>query len=232
MTVSDAVVIPPGRGPTESGTEGRRRVPWWAGLGAATVFGWVLGGVGWTMVSPGGSLLGPALVVLGAGVVVALVALSGLHVTRWRGALKSFVAATLVFAVLAAVWTFEFALPVAMEQDAHATNAAQALLARLSREASARGGPAVFPCEVVKTGAVGPLTAPYSECATSTGSGHFVTYNALDARPMRGIGYTDVGGRTFPDECVRHLVAKWWMYVGDASGIGNCPFGYHFVGGG
>ena len=148
MAASHSAVVSLGRALTEPGTERRRRPPWWLGLGVATLFGCALGGLGSMLVSPGGSLLWPTLVVLGAGSAVAFVALSGLHAARWRGspALKSFVAATLVVTVLAAVWTFDFALPVAMERDA-AGNASGAgrVAAPQSRGWHARGsrGPPV-----------------------------------------------------------------------------------------
>jgi hypothetical protein len=66
----------------------------------------------------------------------------------------------------------------------------------------------------------------------SSWEGHIVLYFALGAVPVRGIGYTDVGAAAFPDECSRHLVGRWWMFVGDGGGGGPCPFGYRFHGGG
>jgi len=49
--------------------------------------------------------------------------------------------------------------------------------------------------------------------------------------PTLGLGYTNLGGAAFPDECSRHLTGEWWMFAGTTSGTGDCPIGYQFNGG-
>jgi hypothetical protein len=141
----------------------------------------------------------------------------------------TFSAAAAVCTVLACVWTFQFSLPAHLEWNSGATNQAQQTLVHLSRLPRGPDGARSEPCTMVSTGSIGPLSAPYKECAEYTFAGHFVTYDSVQS-PEHGLGYTDVGAATFQDECSRHLVGEWWMYSPEENGVGACPFGYHFHG--
>lgn len=194
----------------------------------ATLVGLVLGYLGWVLPIPGGSIVVPSLIVLGIG---ALIALGGFVLGCFRPRrrelwLFSIVAALLTLA--ASAWTFEFSLPARLAWDEGPTQQAQAVLAHLER---APGNAPRF-CEEVTGWSIGPLKAPYRECALATSEGHIVLFSSTGTYPARGLGYTDVGAAAFPDECSRHLTSQWWMYVSDVSGIGNCPIGYRFHAGG
>ena len=201
---------------------------------AVIVVALVLGYLGWILPVPGGSLVVPALIVLGVGVGVALVgwvAASFRPLQAWRWI---FAVGVGVVAVLASVWTFSFSLPASLAWDSGATAQAQAALASLQPSARAHGGVAPLqPCTFHGTGRIGPLDAPYLECAIWTPEGHFVTFKASGSGPARGIGFTDAGARTFPDACTRHLFGEWWMFTesADTDGDpGSCPIGYQFQG--
>jgi hypothetical protein len=148
-----------------------------------------------------------------------------------RRSLSTFAVLVVTFTLVASVWTYEFALPASLAWDSGATRQAQETLLQLSHDPKGQDGVPSAPCTDVSSGSVGALIAPYRECAAYTNEGHFVTYDSVKD-PGRGLGYTDVGAATFPDECSRHLVGEWWMYVEDGSGMGTCPIGYHFQGGG
>jgi len=135
------------------------------------------------------------------------------------------------FALLASAWTFQFSLPASLAWDSGATTQAQQALAQLKSEPKGLDGVPQKPCRDITLGEVGPLKAPYRECAALTGrGGYFVTF-VLVASNIRGIEYTDLGSGSFADECARHLVGQWWMFSSD-EGTGACPFGYEFHGGG
>ena len=89
------------------------------------------------------------------------------------------------------------------------------------------------PCSTVKSGAVGPLQAPYKVCATSTAEGHFVEYIALTGSLLHGVSFTDRGPETFLDECYQHLIGQWWSW--QAANLENpatpCTGAWHFHGG-
>ncbi len=216
--------------PDEADAAPRRRIGGW-GLLAALLAGVVLGYLGWVLPTPGGSLVAPTAVVAVAGGAVAIVGwVVACFRPAWRD-LWTFAVAVAVFTVLAAVWTFEFSLPVAMAWDTGATPAAERFLLQVEHGARHANGVPLRPCTTVPTGSIGPLAAPYQECGASSPEGHFVTYTAVAPGQTHGLGYTDIGAATFADECSRHLTGRWWMYVQDTSGIGNCPFGYRFHGG-
>lgn len=202
---------------------------------AVIVVALVLGYLGWILPSPGGSLVVPTLIVLGVGAGVALVgwvAASFRPLQRWRWI---FAVGVGVAAVLASIWTFAFSLPASLAWDAGATAQAQAALASLQVSAQAHGGVAPLqPCTLHGSGSIGPLDAPYLECAVWTPEGHFVTFRTSGSGPDRGIAFTNAGARTFPDACTRHLVGEWWMFTeaADTDGDpGSCPIGYHYQGG-
>jgi hypothetical protein len=230
--VADGVVLELAEdAPTESDAVSSSRPDVLATV-AVIVVALVLGYLGWILPIPGGSLVVPALIVLGVGAGVALVgwvAASFRPLQRWRWI---FAVGAGVVAVLASLWTFAFSLPASLAWDSNATAQAEAALASL--RVSAHGGVAPLqPCTLHGSGSVGPLDAPYVECAIWTPEGHFVTFRASGSEPARGIGFTDAGARTFPDECTRHLFGEWWMFTGSADTDGDpgtCPIGYQFQG--
>lgn len=205
-------------------------------LGAIPV-GLFLGYLGWILPSVGGSVIVPAMIVFGIG--AALVVVCWVVGTfRHRASVMVFALGAATVTVLASLWTFEFSLPAAISFS-NATNEAQAALLRLQHGDGVHVGSAhspgvVLPCAVHAAGGVGPLSAPYRECAAWSAEGHFVTFSSTSTQ-LGGLGYTDIGANTFPDECVRHLTGNWWMYTSADLSVndpGACPFGYRFQGGG
>ncbi len=205
--------------------EGGRRLP---KVVTATVLAGVaavLAGLGWALPVPGGSLIDPTLVVLGLGVVGAVA--FWIAVGRPASSL-----AILVVTGLAAVWTFAFSLPASLAWNAGAAAQAHEALTRLVTSPKGAAGVPLRPCWTVTSGSVGKLPAPYRVCAVSSPEGHIVTFSTL-GRPWRGLGFTDRdAAASFPDECARHLVGKWWMFISDPGGTGTCPIGYRFSGAG
>lgn len=122
------------------------------------------------------------------------------------------------------------AMPARLALDAGATRQAQALLAGVRRAAAGSPSAVAHRCRTVTTGSSGPLAAPYQACATWTSRWHFVLFTKTGADG--GTGYTNAGAANFEDQCYRHLTGRWWAYTRDASGTGDCPFGYSFHGGG
>ena len=184
----------------------------------------ILGCLGWVLPSPGGSLVIPTLIVFGIGCLVA--------VALWIATGGRAVVVSLIgIAGVASLWTFAFSLPASLAWNSGATVQALAALSRPNPPTTNPADESYLPCSVVRSGAVGPLDAPYQVCVTSFNSVHIVSFKTLGS-PYRGLTYTDVGASSFPDECSRHLIGMWWMFVGDTGRIGNCPFGYQFHGGG
>ena len=191
------------------------------------IVGAVLGYLGWVLPRPGDSLVVPTLVVLGIGCALAVPGIVYWLVSG-RGAIAIAILAT---TVVAAIWTFEFSLPAAVALDTSATAQAQAALVQLNSSPRSKYGVPLHPCSMKVVGSVGPLGAPYRQCAVSTPEGHFVLYTS-GTQTSRGLGYTDIGASTFPDACSRHLIGRWWMFTGPKNGEGACPIGYSFQGGG
>ncbi len=193
--------------------------------------GLTLGYLGWVLPTPGDSLLFPTLIVAGIGLVIAVAAgVFALHPNLQ--VLWVFCGVGLVFTVAASLWTYQFSIPASIAWDSHATQLAQQTLAQVNAEPLVNGVPPGR-CWTVVNGSVGDIQAPYQMCGTSTPEGHFVTFSAVDAGPKGGgLGYTDRGAATFPDACSTHLFGKWWMFSNNTDGMGSCPVGYTFHGGG
>jgi hypothetical protein len=194
-----------------------------------------LGALGWFLPIPGGSLVAPTLTVLGVGAAIALVAWVAACFRpnqHWRWV---FAAGVVGVTVIAGIWTYAFSLPMSLWFDSGATAQALAALAPLRASAQAHGGVATArPCTLQATGSIGPLRAPYQQCAVWTPEGRFVTFSAVGSSPSRGLSFTYVGAKTFADECARHLVGQWWMFTESANtnGVpGSCPIGYRYYGG-
>ena len=208
--------------------EVRTRRPRWPLTAAiVAVVAPTLGYLGWVLPHPGDSLVIPALVVFGIGCALAVPGLVYWLVSGSGAIAIAIIATTLV----ASIWTFEFSLPAAIAVDTGATAQAQAALVQLNSSPHSKFGLPLHPCSMKVVGSVGPLEAPYRQCAVSTPEGHFVLYTS-GTQTSRGLGYTDIGARTFPDACSRHLIGPWWMFTGPKSGEGGCPIGYSFQGGG
>ena len=173
-------------------------------------------------------MLGVELVLAGCSWIVACF-------TPSRRGLWIFAVATGIFSALAASWTFWFSLPAAMWSDSGAVHQAQNALIKLSREPKNSYGVPINHCWRIETGDIGPLSAPYQECAISTRvSGKaFVEVSLTSVRSSNdSVDYTNSGdGSAFLDSCYRHLIGPWWMASSDRSGVGNCPIGYQFHGG-
>jgi hypothetical protein len=177
-----------------------------------------LGYLGWVLPSVGGSLAIPTLIVLGIGCAIAV---------GWWISFRDWAVVIAVIAITigASVWTFAFSLPTSLAWDSGATVQVQRAVA-LTNAGPKRNGIPQQPCTNILTGHIGALGAPYSVCVDSPS---LVTFTSM-TRPFRGYSYTDQGA-AFPDECSKHLFGKWWMFVADVSGIGDCPIGYQFHGG-
>jgi hypothetical protein len=128
----------------------------------------ILGYLGWVLPSPGGSLVVPALIVLGVGLALAGCSWIVACFTPRRRGLWKFAVVTGILSLLAAAWTFWFSLPAAMWSDSGAVQQAQNALIKLSREPTSSNGVPINHCWRIQTGNIGPLSAPYQECAIST----------------------------------------------------------------
>ena len=199
--------------------DGRLRVPRMVTAAILVMAAFGLGYLGWVLPSPGGSLALPTLIVFGIGFVVGIVCWI---VTGSRATAVIVAAVTLA----ASLWTFDFSLPASVSWDPSATSQAQSALARLAASPRGQYGVPLHPCTTKLAGSVGPINAPYRECAVSTPEGQSVLFTVA-GKTVRGLGYTDRAATSFPDECTRHLAGEWWMFT---STTGGCPIGYQFQG--
>lgn len=105
-----------------------------------------------------------------------------------------------------------------------ATKAAQHLLDAAS--VSPKSGP---PCSIIKSGKIGPLSAPIYWCAYPTGAGDVVKYSSSPLGNS-GIAYHPGSAATLAlyDDCVFAIGTNWWMYERADPG---CPSRYRLVSG-
>jgi hypothetical protein len=214
---------------TKTGTHPSDRTRQLLGIVAVAVDALILFYLGWTI---------PSVIVLGVGAAAAvlgsLFARSRLH----RKELTVFAVSASAVAVLAAIWTFQFAIPFSIWSSNATTQARAALSALEHSPLNQHGIVEGPPCTVRTTGNVGPLQAPYVECGTWTPEGHFVTfqeYGGQQGATGGALGYARPGLDIFPDQCVRQLFGNWSMSAGPSRNTpdpGSCPIGYHFQGGG
>jgi hypothetical protein len=219
---------------------GRRRLVVPAAL--ALALGAALGTVGWELQEPGGQLLIESLVVAGIGLGISGVAWVVACFVPARGGLWLFAVLGACASLLAAIWTFEFAMPASLSWDGSATQTALSALAAAHRAPKGPDGEPVDPCLSVSAAGVGPLSPPYRVCTTlSTSRRYVVTFFAETASggvafPTRGLAFTNLlrppAGDPFPDECSRRLTGTWWAFEQTVGRSGTCPFGYQFHGGG
>lgn len=194
-----------------------------------------LGVLGTRLVTPGQSLAAPTAWVAGIGGVVVLASwvVASFRVGRQAGWI--FAVSVAVVTVLASIWTFEFALPTAIQWSNAATQAQNALSSMQHSSLNHNGTVPAQPCVVHETGSVGPLAAPYRECAIWTPVSHLISFIADGPGSQGGLVYTKRPSTSFEDQCVRHLVGDWWMFAPSTNAGGNpgsCYIGYHFSGGG
>ena len=207
----------------------------WAAAATVLVIGIGLGARGNTLVTPGQSLAVPTAIVAALGGGLALVAWVVASFRAGRQAGWVFAVGAAVVTGLACLWTFEFAIPASIEWS-DATAQAQAIFSHLQHSPeNVHGTVPPQPCSTHAIGSVGPLSAPYTECAIWTPVGHAVAFSAGSSNGPRGLVFTNRPSAFFADECARHLVGMWWMFApstvsnGDP---GSCYFGYQFHGGG
>jgi len=209
------------------------RVPAWSSVVGAAAVGLVLGYLGLVLPAPGDSLIIPTGIVAGVGTGIAvggaiLLAVGG--TSRQSGLFAGLV---LLFAGLTSVWTLEWSLPAQMAWDRSATTQAQKALRQVQHGPKNALGVSLHPCRIIQTGSIGPVSAPYRQCATSTFAGSLVFFSPIGTTGQ-GLAYTNIGSATFEDQCYRHLFGAWWAFNGgDLSNPGSpCSFGYSFHGGG
>jgi hypothetical protein len=213
--------------------DSRSWVRWVASL-AAFVVGIGLGALGTVLVVSGESLLVPTAIVaaVGGGMALASWVMASFRSGRQAGWI--FAVGVVAVTVLACVWTFEYALPAAIGWS-DATAQAQDVFSRLRLAAQdSHGTLPPQPCTVHGSGSVGPLAAPYKECAVWTPVGHSVSFVPTSPSASGGLVYTDRPSAFFADECERHLIGNWWMFSSSTNSNGDpgsCSFGYRFHGG-
>ena len=194
-----------------------------AGLTAA-LLGLFEGFVGFTSVTPGASLATTCALVATMGLIALTSGWVLLRRQRHSVPVRVFVVGTVLFGAAAVWWTWSFAMPTAMRWDPGATSRAQAALRGIGEDRSV--------CASVRTGVIGPLEAPYRQCAINGPPGSTVEYLVLSgeqvASPSRGLVHSDAPETTFSGECPRHLVGDWYAVTSDPSGL----IGYTCRGGG
>ena len=182
--------------------------------------------LGYTTASLDDSEWASALVVVPVAVVALTLGLSILILWLWepRGA-TMFALTLVVFSLLAVWWISMYGLAFRMELDAGATGQARSLLATTTGTK----------CVWVSTGAVGPLSAPYTRCV----------YVRTDLRQVTYVGFQSTSGLIYepgvstpnaPSLCVRHLSGGWWASTRGSWAYWQrgpvCPSGYQGILGG
>ena len=191
----------------------------------------VLGYLGWTLPEVGAPLTYPTLIVLGTGLGIGAIGWA-IGERRHLGARRALVFPLIagLLAVAAATWTFEFSLPASVAWFSDATQQAQNALFVAAHGPKDRWGEPVQDCAVVTSGAVGPISAPYEVCTSLSPA--TVRFFAMGSQS--GIEFVSHAQNSnyFPDACSRQLSGSWWMYRSSNNGVGGCPIGYRFHGGG
>ncbi|HLX88453.1 MAG TPA: hypothetical protein VKR22_08385 [Acidimicrobiales bacterium] len=218
-----------------------RRTPLWWFLIAAVLVGAFLVWLSLVLPVPGGSVLVPTGIVVGVGVAIGAGGGIVLLACRELGGSGVFAASVFLLTALTGIWTFELSLPFQMAwASSSSSSQVKQILGNLERGPKNVDGVPLDPCQVVRTGSIGPLSAPFDQCATSTYVGafgskrvNFVLFTLVGVR-TQGLAYTNIGPATFEDECYRHLVGDWWAFNGGdpANPAGPCSLGYSFHGGG
>ena len=174
--------------------------------------------LGWLLVRPGQSVIVPTAEVAVLVIVLSVIGMAVLSFTDNRQLHRLFVGLFAILGPLAIAWTFFGVLPASVIWNSYGSQ-----LAATAGSSS--------PCRQVSSGSVGLIDAPYNVCINTFKGGTGITFVAADGKS--GYVYLTATSSSgwFPDECHRHLVGNWWAF-GASDGIGNCPFGYQFQGGG
>lgn len=192
------------------------------GVVMTSIIDCVAGIVAWHLVNPGQTLFGPLLIVAAilAGPAIGWwFYLRSVPAAKRRRVLSTSIAVLLILPLL---WTYFGVLPASVGFDASAATTAQ-------REISGSAGG----CQVVASGSIGLLHAPYKVCEINESASSLVFFSTLDG--YRGYAYVERKQdlNWFPDECARHLEGHWWAYFSNPVAVVNgCPLGYSAHGGG
>jgi hypothetical protein len=202
----------------------RSRGPAMLAGAAAVVFGVFEGFVGFVCAAPGSSLATTCALVAALGLVGLGLGWAVLWRRGHRDGFRVFAVGTVALSIAAVWWTWAFALPAALQWDTSATPRAQTALRGIGDDKSV--------CTNVLSGSIGPLAAPYQQCAINGPPGSTVEYLVLSGdrplSPYRGLIFSEAPESTFSDECTRHLVGDWYAFSGDPAGL----IGYSCRGGG
>ncbi len=194
-------------------------------LVGALLFGALDGYIAYRIESPGTSLAGHCLLVAVIAIVAAAIGWR-LFRSRSRKFRATFTTSILIAGLLATWWAWAFAMPAAMSWDTHATPRAFEALKGIGVERSV--------CVIVTRGSIGPLHAPYQQCAINGRPGSQVQFTARsegaksDVSPDRGLIFTEAATNTLSGLCTRHLVGDWYAFTADPSGKAGytCRFGF------
>jgi hypothetical protein len=149
------------------------------------------------------------VIVFGIGLFIVIIGTAvAMDRPRWR----PFAISAVITTILVSIWTFQFSIAMQI-QFSNATAQATAAIS------SSRGVPA---CSMHVRGSVGPLSAPYRECA----SGQTVTFTRAGTTQGGGLVYASNGLTGLQDACVFPLVNGWTMF---AANVTSCPQGYDFI---
>ena len=178
----------------------------------------VAGLLGWLLVGPGRSLLVPTAEVALLVVLASVLGTVVLSFSDNRQLHRLFIGLFAVLGSMAIAWTYFGVLPASVVWNSSGPD-----LAAKALQGSTSG------CQLVTTGSVGLISAPYKECVDTFKGAVAVRF----AKVNMTMGYVYLAATNtsgwFPDECSRHLVGNWWAYSGPAPSAG-CPVGYQFSG--
>lgn len=176
----------------------------------------------WVLVIFGGSFLVDALVICGAGLAFLVVGWSWLSNGSRRNKPQVFAGGAVMLTGVMAFWTYHSSIPV---PSAAATRAAQGFLD------NAKIGPKTgAPCLTIKTGNIGPLSAPIYSCAFPDGAHGGVVKYSSSPLGNEGIAYHpgSIATLSLYDDCVRSIGGNWWLYQRASP---DCPLHYQLISG-
>jgi hypothetical protein len=175
--------------------------------------------LGWILPRPGQSLAGPTVICLIIGGSATLIG--------WLCFRQVFLAVSmLIVSLSAATWTIELSLPLQIWSST-ATIQAQLAVHDLHSSSHHSTPSAKGNCSDHATGHIGPLDAPYRQCAYDSGGARFVVFTSL---PLAEWGLEYSTSSALPDECSRHLTGPWWMFSQPHHPGNGCPIGYSLQG--
>ena len=176
--------------------------------------------LGWLLVAPGRSLLVPTVEVALLVVLATVLGTVVLSFSDNRRLRRLFIVRFAVLGSMAIAWTYFGVLPASV-----VWNSSGPVLAAKALQRSTSG------CQLMTTGSVGLITAPYKECVNTFNGAVAIRFARVDMN----MGYVYLTATKssgwFPDECSRHLVGNWWAYSVPAPSAA-CPVGYTLSGAG